>query len=507
MKTAVFIKNGNILYIAGPDCRQAPDEVFAVLHQKLTYTHREFLYGAKSRDRATGKRKRVEVTDRRLYGTDQLGRLYTNFGFMKACGELLTAAGYSIKYLDMATIDKTPRARPRCYQHELGNVSRYFQYRPTQLECLNAVIANECGLVHAITGYGKRIMIVMICLAFPYAKIDIVIRSVALVNQMVDELSRYLPNIGQVGGGKKQKGDRITVYTRDSLAHSDFDADILIGDESHELITEEAAPMLARYTKSRNYALTASPIGRMDGTDIRLEGLFGPTIFYIPYWQGVELNLVVPIRVEWSDVILDVNPAAGYDDPVERKRAGIWFNNKRNNIIAAGVNSVDKNSQFMVLTETIHHAVEVFKRIDKSRQRRVELIYDTVKQNRFEGYKLRGDLPSDLKVMTPELKEKYRREFEAGEIDVVATKTWEVGIDPVNLEYLFVAGAFSSEIKAVQAPGRASRISKSGDKDVGIIRDYADQFDESFHRAGKTRHRVYASMRWEQVGFNVPNDS
>ena len=105
--------------------------------------------------------------------------------------------------------------------------------------------------------------------------------------------------------------------------------------------------------------------------------------------------------------------------------------------------------------------------------------------------------------MTPELKEVYRKRFEAGEIDAISTSTWEVGISPDYLQHLFIGSSFSSEIKAQQAPGRASRIDveqKVG-KQVGYVYDLRDQFDPGFRSAAKQRFKVFESLRWDQVVY------
>jgi superfamily II DNA or RNA helicase len=474
-----------------------PPEVFQILHPHLSFAKRDFLYGMASRDPNTGKKRRVEITHKRLYGTDGSGRLYTGFGFLRRCYNALKSAGFSINYVDWDAQFEAQNPRPLRYTPNLDNVRRCFEFRPRQLECLQAVMSSQHGVIHAVTGYGKRIMIAMICLLYPKAKIHIVLRSAPLVRQTVDELTRYLPNIGQVGAGKKMPGNRITVFTRDSLHCSDLDADFLLGDEAHELVTDKSSPILSRYQKTRNFALTATPTGRSDGTDPRLECTFGPTIFYIPYWEAVELGLVVPIRVEWKDVILDHNPAKGVED-IERHRRGIWFNHERNNIIANDVLNVPQDEQFLVLTDTVFHAVELFRRTCNQRERELVLVYDKIDIDRFKAYKDFGVLPDNVHIMTSDRKEEYRKRFEAGDIDAIATKTWEVGIDPVYLQYLFVAASFRSEIKAQQAPGRASRINKEG-KSVGIIRDYRDQFDENLCDAARERFRIYGTMRWEQV--------
>lgn len=498
IRDLVFVRQGNMLYISPDGFQKTPAEVFNILHEHLTYDQKEFLFGWRARDPITGKKRRVEITQRRLYGSDERGRLFTNFGFLKRCHDVLKSAGYSIRYCDWNLQANAAHPRPLRFAPDWENVERHFKYRQRQDECLRNIANSEHGLIHAVTGFGKMVMIAMVCLLFPKAKIHIVTRRIPLVNKITEFLTRHLPNVGQFGDGQKWFGDRITVFSCKSLHYSDFDADILIADEGHEVITDETTAILARYHGCRSYVLTATPTGRSDGTDPRLEAFFGPAIFYLPYWEAVKLGLVVPIRVEWSDVILNNDPAAGYED-IEKKRRGIWFNDARNDIIGRDMLETPEDEQLLVLTDTIFHAVQLYNRVRNKRKREPVLVYDKMDLDRFKKYQDYGLLPKELHRMTPDRKEQLRRQFEAGAIDAIATTTWEVGIDPIHLQHLFIASSFSSEIKAQQAPGRATRINEQMGKEVGIIRDYRDQFNEGFFRAGKERFRIYESMRWEQV--------
>lgn len=495
-RSLLLIRSGNLLYVSPDGRAPCPPDVVALLHPHLTYDQREFLYGFRARDPATGQKKRIEITEKRLFSFDNAKRLYTNFGFLERVTATLKAAGFNLAYLDLnaRNEEKKPHKRPERYFRDPGNVTHHFQFRARQDECLASVANNQHGLVHAVTGFGKMAMGVMICLLYPKAKIHIVTKRVPLVLKWTEYLSRYMPNIGQFGAGSKYFGDRITVFTTKSLKHTDFDADILLGDEIHEVVNDEAVPILSRYQNTRNFGLTATPVGRGDGSDPRLEAIFGPRIFYMPYWEAVDLGLVVPMQVRWHDVILDGNPAAGLED-VERRRQGIWLNEGRNNIIAKAFLDVPADEQKMVLTETIYQAVELYQRLKHTG---VSLVYDNLDGQRFEGYKISGALPKDLPKMTPSIKEQHRKRFESGEGSYIATPTWAVGIDPIYLQHMFMAAAWQNEILCTQGPGRASRINGAG-KAMGILHDFRDQFDNSTRGWSRSRFKVYKSLRWEQT--------
>lgn len=497
----LLVRSGNTLYVTPDGQKACPPDVFALLHPELTYDQRRFLYGYESYDPTTGDRRRVEVTERRLYGQDSRGRLFTNFGFLSRVHKTLKEAGFVLAYHDRnAELEKTkPHPRPLRYVPDWGNVAYHFKYRARQEECLQRIAASPHGLVHAVTGFGKMAVIAMVCLLYPKARIHVVTRRRPIVNKIVEYLTRYIPNVGQYGAGSRFEGDRVTVFTTKSLKYSNFDADILLADEAHEVVSKEASPVLARYHFSRNFALTATPVGRGDGSDPRLEALFGPRIFYLPYWEAVSLGLVVPMQVRWYDVILSSNPADGYED-VEKRRHGIWHNAPRNDIIARAFLAQPPDEQKLVLAETVYQAVEIYRRV---RHAGVTLVYDQLDAQRFDGYKISGDLPPDLPRMTPSVKEAHRRRLESGEGHYVATPTWAVGIDPIHLQHLFMAAPWQSEILVQQAPGRASRINGVG-KECGIVHDLRDQFDPGFRRAARTREGIYGDLRWDQEVVPCP---
>lgn len=492
-----LLKKGNLLFVSPDGLAAAPPDVFSVLHPYLTYDRRKFLYGWEAVDPVTGKRRQVEVSERRLYGADDRGRLYTNFGFLRRIHDVLKGAGYSLKYANLDHEAEANHPRPRRYEHDLSNVSYHFKFRERQLEALAAIAQNRHGVVHAVTGFGKMALIAMTCLLYPRARIHVVTKRLPLVNKLVEFLTQHIPNVGQFGDGRRFYGDRVTVFCNKSLGHSDFDCDFLLVDEGHEVIGDDSSKYLANYHGSRNFTFSASPTGRSDGTDIRLEAFFGQPIFVLAYPEAVRLGLVVPIQVRWTPVILDHNPAAGEADPVVRKRLGIWFNDERNDIIAADILETPADEQWLALTDTVYHAAELYKRV--APRRPAVLVYDKIDLKRYERYVNDNVLPADAPRMTADLKERYRRQFEAGEISVISTPTWEVGIDPTFLQHVFIASSFSSEIKAQQGPGRASRINEAAGKSCGIVHDYGDQFDDGFHAAGRARYRIYESMGWEQV--------
>lgn len=492
-------RSGNLIAVAQDGGRAALSEnVCKEIEPYLKYDKKKFLYGANRYDSNTGrKHNKIEIVEKQCYRYDTFGRMVTNFGFVYKITKLLRAAGYTVKFQE-ATIT---RERTNCYEVDLGRIDRHFTYRERQLDCIYAIVGAPCGVIHAPTGFGKLVLIAMTCLAYPNAKIDIITRRAGLVNKISTYLTKYIPLVGQVGDGQNTKG-QVTVYTAASLHHSDFKADIVLVDEAHELLADDSSTNLARYRDARMFGFTASPTGRLDGTDIRMEALFGRTVFQLSYEEAVKLKLVVPIRVEWSDVILQTNPCADLED-VPKKRWGLWRNKKRNEVIAAKARTFAEADQVLILVETIEHAVYL-----RSLLPEYTLVYDQMEAKDWKTYQKAGLLPDDEPVMTPVRKEQLRIELEAGTLKKsIATKMWAVGVDPVELSALIRADAAASEIMDIQAPGRVARVRPDGGKDVGIVCDFRDQFDTTFARKAQQRYSSYKKTGWEQQFTDVPSEA
>lgn len=342
---------------------------------------------------------------------------------------------------------------------------------------------------HCIVTHNTLIM-AMTCVLYPNAKIHVVTRRKDIVAKTCALLTKYIPNVGQVGGGKNYEGDRVTVFTADSLHHSDGDADILLCDEAHELLTPLASRELAKYRYSRNYAFSATTDSRMDNADAKLESLFGTKIFELSYQEAVKLNLVVPIQTHWISIKLDQNPCAGKKD-VPKKRWGLWRNAQRNLRIAEKAKEF-KDDQVLILVETVEHAVYLGSLLPD-----FTLCYADMSSEDLEMYKRQQLLPLEYEVLSPQGREALRRSFESGQArKVIATDVWSTGVDFVGLQVLIRADARSSDIMDVQAPGRVCRI---GQKDFGILVDCLDEFDPGFALKARGRMRNYKAKGWEQI--------
>jgi superfamily II DNA or RNA helicase len=470
-----------------PDGKSAlPDELREILAPLLRYNHLQLLRGVDAYD-LNGTRRPIRTEMRLLYDFDKYGRMVCGIGFLSKVTNALKSFGCDVRVEDC----NPPHPRSNRYMEDWDNLVRNFDFRAKQEECLLAVASAQRGIIDAPTGFGKSFLFRAIGLLYPRAKIVITTKRKDIVDGMQATLSKYLPNIGQVGGGVNRLG-RITVVTANSLHKiNPNEVDILIADEVHELASPTYSATLAKFRYCKMFGFTATPTGRMDNADMKLESLFGPIIFRMTYQDAVKSGLVVPIHVRWLDVAID-NPATGMVD-VARSRHGIWRNQMRNEIIANAARTFGPEEQVLIMVTTFDHAVHLRQFLPE-----FTLCYaERTDDDAFNRFVKNEMLPADEPVMTALRRQNLRKEFEQGKLKkVIATDVWSTGVNFNSLAVMIRADARSSEIMDSQIPGRVCRLDDG--KNFGLLIDCLDQFDNGYREAAKKRRRNYDSRGWEQ---------
>jgi superfamily II DNA or RNA helicase len=478
-RKVTLLKSGNRLVVNPTTTR-----IYDLLAPKLTFTEKRFLYG----EERFFAESNIETIDWECFGEDSKGRMAFPFGFWKRVKDRLTKAGYKVVFKDL-----TPHPNPEAFKPHWDRLKDY-DLRHGQDQFLLKILANRCGRFDCPPGYGKSFLMGLTALLLPKANIGIVTKRVAVAKDRIyPELCGMLPSVGIVGGGKQRKGRRVMVYTAGSFHHSDGDEDILFGDECHELAADNLAHKLGRADSSRNFGLSATHDMRLDGKDLRVEGIFGPLLYEIPYEEAEEHGMVVPINILWRPVIMDMDPCEGTRD-VEKKRLGIWTNNYRNDLIANDARSYDDDTQVLITTESIEHAVNL-----KSRLPEYKLVHmeDGMHIQDRRWYIKHGLLSPDEPILDRARRDKLTNAFERGKLKkAICTTVWNVGVSFNKLQVLIRADAGGSPIMDTQIPGRVSRIEEG--KEYGIVHDYMDQFSTSFRRKALGRQKSYESNGWEQ---------
>ena len=485
-----FTLQDHFLRIALTDGSPIPENITKKIESKLSYLHTTFNHLSAS----FGGGSFISEM-RKLFAHDKSNGINCPKGFyasIKSCVESLGGV-ISVNDLD------SDYYKGKTFEVDIDKLDGRLTLRDRQDECLASILSSRGGMVVGPTGFGKSFMFSAICLVYPNAKIHVITKRVDVMRRIHSGLSKYIPNIGVVGAGKKT-WSRVTVITADSMHkvghYGESEADIVLYDEAHEAAAPTYADMLTRYTKAKRFGFTASPDGRADGAHFILEGLFGPNIFELSYSDAVKVDLIVPIKVEWITVNSPSGSACRGMSGVPKERWGIWRNEDRNEAIAKKANQYGKDEQVLIMVKSIEHAVYLKQHLPD-----FLICYDSMDPYDYEGYVSKGLIdPITCPIMNPARREDMRVGFEKGAIKkVISTDVWSTGVDFAQLGVLIRADARASKIVDIQAPGRVSRKHAESGKSHGLVIDVMDNFDHTFMNRSRSRKLSYKKIGWQDI--------
>ena len=93
-----------------------------------------------------------------------------------------------------------------------------------------------------------------------------------------------------------------------------------------------------------------------------------------------------------------------------------------------------------------------------------------------------------------------KKAFEEGKLKkAIATGVWKRGVDFRRLAVLIRADGKNSPVADYQIPGRTSRTCAEVGKEISVVIDFKDQFNETLKRRAQDRRRNYKTKGWAQV--------
>ena len=440
----------------------------------------------------------LEFVRRTQVGANPADVDYDHVKLYRVCGNpeyLVTPAGlYSrvVRRLKSYNIDYTYEdARP--VQLPPPDWAAIDTPREGQDVILAKVATCDMGQIEAPTGDGKTWIIVQVCKLYPTARIVIVVPGIDIAKTVRDRLLSELPKaeVGQVGGGRREPGPRVTVCVKNSLLKADLhNCQLLLYDECHTAAGDAISKALTHAKDCKKFGFSASTEMRTDNADKLVEALFGPVIHVTTYQQSQERGNVVPLRVLMHSV--PTGPVVTSKVTSVINRHGLWRNDTRNDLIAEDAKRYSANGeQVLIVVATVEHGLELVRRLGDS----FAFVYsnmDVRLRKRYEKAKVinPGDHP-----ITPQERLKMQEEFEAGRLRRVISTCWTQGVDFRNLEVLIRADGVGSNIRSVQVPGRLSR---TGDgKEYGRLIDYMDEFHQTLHGRAQRRLKLYQKKGWD----------
>lgn len=373
-----------------------------------------------------------------------------------------------------------------------------YELRPRQREILESLVKNERGWIQFPTGSGKSFLISVLCRMLPRARFAVTTYARTVLLDRYRELRAMMPSVGvSCSGEKKVLGQRVMCATAGTLVNAVDPAtvDVVIADEAHELGTDRYLAAFSRFRWARMFAFSANKlVDRQDGAGFELQGVFGTTLLQMDYDDGVRMGVIVPIEVRLREVRMQENPCEGLVDDVARMRHAIWRNKHRNRMIAEDARRYPED-QVLITVATLDHACELKRLLPE-----YTLCYapTTANQQAVDEYVGRGFLSQKEPRLTKSLMIRYKRNFQEGRLrKVIATTVWNRGVNFHQLAVLIRADATSSAANDTQIPGRLSRLSSG--KEVGVLHDYLDTFDDSFWRRSELRLTHYRRHKWKII--------
>lgn len=351
----------------------------------------------------------------------------------------------------------------------------------------------DMGQIEAPTGDGKTWIIVQVCKMYPKARIVIVVPGIDIAKTIRDRLVTEIPrtDIGQLGGGRKEQGRRVTVCVRNSLQKADLDhCQLLLYDECHTSAGEVTTKALTHAFDCKMFGFSASTEMRTDNADRMVEALFGPVIHVTTYQESQHRGNIVPLRVIMRGV--GTGPVIASASSAVLNRHGLWRNKHRNKLIAEDALAHSAHGeQVLISVGTVEHGLELMRHLNSS----FTFVYSNMDVVLRKRYEKEGVIKEGEHPLTSNERLRLQGEFEAGRLLRVISTCWNQGVDFRNLQVLIRADGMGSDIRSVQLPGRLSRTADG--KSFGLLIDYMDEFDARLFKRAQKRLRLYRRKGWD----------
>ena len=146
----VINRCGNVLTISRADGMPFDMGFVTALTQDLKYQHVEHVHGAAQRNPITGQRQYFKTTEYKLYRHEH-GNITILGGYLARIAARLKKLGCQASLVDTSPV----RKRPDCYTPQWENLEGRIEFRPRQEECLRTIAKSRCGIIKAVTGFGK----------------------------------------------------------------------------------------------------------------------------------------------------------------------------------------------------------------------------------------------------------------------------------------------------------------------------------------------------------------
>lgn len=435
---------------------ELPGSVLGRIKSRLTFPNPAFLE-AEKRGFWTGN------LDQEIKGYQGEGdRLTMPRGFTRQLVGILHAAGVSYRIEDR--------------RRTLAPVDLVFKgaLHDFQVEAVEAMMRRDFGTLSAPTGSGKTVMS-LVLIAQRKQPALVVVHTRELMNQWVDRIETFLgiptDEVGIIGGGKVQVGEKVTVALVQSLYKCAGEVAPRVGnlivDECHRCPSRTFMEAVTAFDSKFMLGLSATP-WRRDGLSRLIYWYVGDVAHQVDAAALVEAGHVLQAEVVWRETAF--TPTFDPSDEYSRMLSELTQDPARNALIAADVAREAGNGGGVCLVLT-------------DRKVHCEMLAGMLANRGVPAALLTGDLPAGERQAVVEA-------LNAGNVKVLVATGQLIGegFDCRELSTLFLATPIRFNGRLLQYLGRILRPAPG--KDKARVYDYVDPV-RVLENAARARARVY----------------
>lgn len=352
--------------------------------------------------------------------------------------------------IDYDIDDHRTKPKPKNEGFDLVGVSMTGKYS-YQLDACKAIVSNMQGIVKAATNAGKSEIAAAVTKHLGLKTLFLVPSSELMYQtqkRFMKRLGLSSKEVGIIGDSEWAPGNFVTIAIFHTLAARleeettvDFlsNIDVLWCDECHSAGAEGYFSVSTFCPAYYRIGLSATPLDRTDGADLRLLATTGEIIFEVSNKQLVDLQVSAKADIVWDKVSTPIIPKKTQYPAVYK--AGVSDNPELiQKVVDWTVAFTQENLSTLILVEEIEHGNKV----------------DDALWNNEQGVFIPHQFIHGSEDTA--VRSKAIEDFDARLMPVlVCSRILDQGVDTNAIDALIVAGSRKSKIKTMQRLGRGLR--------------------------------------------------
>lgn len=434
----------------------------------------------------------------RLYKRDNSG---APIGLLDRARELIEAAGHELTVQWHGERRSSPVDLDWQFPHEL---------RDYQRQAVEAVKQNGGGIVGLPTGTGKTVVAMRLLkeLSIEAGRGIVLVHTKELLEQWTSELEDTLNcTVGAIGDGRWSEGD-VTVAIMQTLMSRDVDQlekdyGIAIYDECHRTSAADTMYEIGMEldTETR-IGLSATPWRRIDGEELKIEGVVGGTAYTATAEQMIDNGYLATPQFEIIDVD-NARTAGSSEDYHDAYRRCISLDSHRNSALAHKTAQLaDNGHTVLVNVDQIKHGrlLEYMLNDTLSEQDITSTLdFTTVIRRQKFVTALQSVEQIDAKAAfmhgsdSSSKRQTILENFENGDLDILISTLLKEGTDIPSISALVYASAGKSDIAMIQSIGRALRPQNGDQATIVDVKDKGRFFGQQFTKRTQAMNDYYGA--------------